>query len=48
MEAAQEAMMKATNEMKYASAKFQQGLVERFQLKARIDDCLMRMCDPKK
>ena len=34
--------------LQQASAKFQGGLIERMQLKARVQDCLTLRCDPFK
>ncbi len=45
---AQSALKAASQKLQQASARFQGGLVERMQLKARVDDCMTRHCDPFK
>ena len=40
--------MAASQSLQKASAKFQTALVDRMQLKARVDDCMTQKCDPMK
>ena len=45
---AREALEDASQRLQTASQGFQQGLISRMQLKARVEECLGRKCDPMK